>query len=362
MPPTSLVRPGKAPAPGAPPATGRGRVLRDRRARQVTYLRLSLTERCNQRCTYCMPEGGLAKVPRDEVLTFEEIERLVTTFVGWGVRAVRLTGGEPLVRRGVVSLVERLAALELPAGGRLRVALSTNAELLPALAEPLARAGLAAVNVSLDSLRPDRYRAITRRGHLDRALAGLRAAGEAGIAVRKTNTVAIDGFNDDELADIVRLAWSEGATPRFIELMPMAGGSMFVPGQLLPAARIRQILARELGAELMAVDRPMPGMGPARYWAVEPPGGATPRAIGIISAMTENFCDGCNRMRISSTGQLHACLGHDAAVDLRAAVRSADPSRLEEAVHAALAAKPDGHRFSPDGGGGPRKAMVSIGG
>ncbi len=354
-----LVRIRTAPheVPGA-----RGAPLVDRQARRVRYLRLSLTDRCNYRCTYCMPEEGVPHGERDEVLTLEEIVRLCRAFAAWGVERVRLTGGEPTVRRGLCELVGELKSLTTASGEPLRVTLTTNGELLEGLAAPLRAAGLDGLTVSLDSLDPERFRRITRRGDLARVLAGVEAARAVGLAPLKINTVAVRGFNDDELGVIATYAWSRGITPRFIELMPMASGRLFVPGELMPAAAIRAAVAVEVGAEVVADEgEGVRGLGPATYWRVAS-GPWSGHRLGVIAAMTENFCGACNRLRVSATGQLHACLARDEAGDLRAALRADDPRALEVAVRAVVGAKEDGHRFALDGSGGPDKAMVSIGG
>jgi cyclic pyranopterin phosphate synthase len=335
-------------------------VLVDRAARRVRYLRVSLTDRCNMRCTYCMPPEGIAHVAREDVLSLEEVVRVVSAFAAWGVERVRLTGGEPTLRRDLPWLVERLAAIERPDGGALEVVMTTNGELLSRLAAPLRAAGLAAVTVSLDSLDPERFAAITRRDRLAEVRAGIEAMRAAGLPL-KLNTVAVRGFNDDELGALCRFAWERGATPRFIELMPMAGGRLFVPGELMPAADIRARIGGELGGAVELAEQPDGPLGPAQYFVIE--GGAHHgRRFGTIAAMTENFCAGCNRLRVSATGQLHACLARDDAGDLRAALRSGEPGRLEQVVRAALGHKRDTHGFELDGGGGPDKAMISIGG
>ncbi len=240
--------------------------------------------------------------------------------------------------------------------------MTTNGERLEAMAEPLAQAGLRSITVSLDSIDPERFGRITRRGNLSRVLAGVEAARAAGLGPVKINTVALAGFNDDELATMVRWAWERDAVPRFIELMPMSGGDLFVPGTLMPAAQIRARIGEALGTTLRPDDgEGVRGAGPATYWRVDE-GPFAGRRMGTIAAMTENFCQSCNRLRISATGQLHACLARDDTGDLRAALRSADPDRLESIVRATLGTKRDAHGFNIDGSGGPTKAMVSIGG
>jgi cyclic pyranopterin phosphate synthase len=337
-------------------------VLLDRLDRQVRYLRVSLTDRCNMRCTYCMPADGIEHVDRREVLSLEEVVRMVRAFAAWGVERVRLTGGEPTLRRNLAWLVEQLAQIQRPDGGRLEVVLTTNGELLASLAPSLAAAGLSAVTVSLDSLDAARFAAITRRDRLAEVIAGIDAVRALGLPL-KLNTVAVRGFNDDELSELCRFAWERDATPRFIELMPMAGGRLFVPGELMPAAQLRARVGAELGAA--RVDHMEPAsrgpVGPAEYFVIR--GGAYDgRRFGTIAAMTENFCGSCNRLRVSATGQLHACLARDDTGDIRAALRGNEPGRLEQVVRAALGHKRDTHGFELGGGGGPDKAMISIGG
>lgn len=336
--------------------------LVDRRDRTVRYLRVSLTDRCNYRCTYCMPAEPPPYGPRADVLALEEVARLVEMFARWGVERVRLTGGEPTIRQGLVELVAELASITTPSGDPLEVVMTTNGETLAELASPLRRAGLAGLTVSLDSLDPQRFRSITRRGDLERVLAGLDAAREAGFARIGINTVAIAGFNDDELGNIAGFAWERGFVPRFIEIMPMAGGELFVPGELMSGAQVRAAVGDACGGTIVADEgEGVRGSGPARYWRIER-GARHGHRFGTISAMTENFCSSCNRLRISATGQLHGCLARDDTGDLRAALRSREPGRLEAVVRHVLGTKRDTHGFNLDGTGGPTKAMISIGG
>ncbi|HXU61712.1 MAG TPA: GTP 3',8-cyclase MoaA [Polyangia bacterium] len=335
--------------------------LIDPQLRRIDTLRVSVTDRCNYRCTYCMPAGGVPHGARAESLTFEETAALVGLFVRLGIRRVRLTGGEPTVRRDLTGLVRRLRAI----GGLEEIALSTNGHLLSELAVPLREAGLDRLNVSLDSLRPEAFARITGGGDLARVLDGLEAAARAGFSAIKVNAVAIEGFNDVELVDLCRFAWSRGWIPRFIEEMPMAGGQTYLPGRCLPAATIRALIAgSEPGGRVIADDGGTDrGAGPARYFRlVRPDDDGAVRRFGIISPMTEHFCDSCNRLRLSTVGALHACLGHDDAVDLRAPLRAGDLAAVERAVRAGVSAKRPGHTFQLVGLGGPRKAMVQIGG
>ncbi len=332
--------------------------LADGHARRIRYLRVSLTDRCNYRCTYCMPGEEIQFLPRGQILHFEEIDRLVRLFVGMGVRRVRLTGGEPTVRAGVVDLVAMLAAIRTEEGRPLELVMTSNGHLLPRLAAPLAAAGLQAVNISIDSLEPGRFRQITGRGDLATVIAGIEAAGAAGLRL-KLNTVALRGFNEGEIAPLCQFAWARGAVPRFIEHMPMSDGLIYDVARELPAAEIRAIVERDLGCRLEPA--PHAGVaGPARYWRLDDGSG---REVGIISAMTEHFCADCNRVRLTAAGDLHACLGYDDALSLRDLIRAGSTDDdLGTAIRAALAGKRMGHEFQRTGDGAPRKHMISIGG
>ena len=330
--------------------------LLDGFARRVRYLRVSVTDRCNYRCSYCMPEGlddQMGFASKSSVLTFEELERVIGVFAQLGVRKVRLTGGEPTVRKGIVELVGRVRRIP----GIEQVAMTTNGHLLAELAEALAGQGLSAVNVSIDTLDPDQFATLTSRGDLARVLAGIDAAVAAGLAV-KTNAVALRGVNDTELVALCEDAWARGATPRFIEHMPMSEGQLYTPDAELSSREIRAALEQALGP-LVARERPGADPGPARYWMV--PG--TGREVGIISAMTDHFCDDCNRLRLTATGALHACLGHDDAVSLREVVRAGGTDQdLVRAISAAVTGKRAGHVFERSGAGAPAKHMIAIGG
>jgi cyclic pyranopterin phosphate synthase len=330
-------------------------VLADSFARRISYLRISLTDRCNYRCTYCMPEEGVNLLPREHLLHFEEIVRLVRVLATIGVRRVRLTGGEPTIRRGVEELVAMLAKID----GIDEVVMTTNGHRLLELAQPLADAGLAQLNVSVDTLDPDKFAAITRRGDLTRVLAGIEAARAAGISSIKLNVVALKGFNDGEVGALCDWAWDRGLTPRFIEWMPMSDGALYAPGSFLAADEIRRLVAQQTGRKLCADDAIGATIaGPARYWQVEGRG-----KLGIISAISEHFCDTCNRVRLSAVGELHTCLAYDDATDLRAILRGGGTDHdLIEAVRGAANGKRRGHEFTASGCGAPRKHMVSIGG
>ena len=293
---------------------------------------------------------------RETLLSFAEIARVVAIFTQLGVQKVRLTGGEPTVRAHVVDLVAQLAAL--PRAPRL--VMTSNGHRFGELAAPLARAGLRAVNISLDSVDPQRFAMLTgNRGELSTVIAGIDAAIDAGLTV-KLNAVALATDGDDPLADIAPLcefAWMRGLVLRFIEPMPMSAGQFFDRRRALSAATVRRVVAEEFG-ELTAVARNDASDGPARYWRVD--GGGT---IGIISAVTEHFCDDCNRLRLTATGELHACLGYDDALNLRDLMRAgATDNDLIAAIAGAVSGKRLGHDFQSSGLGGPTKHMIAIGG
>ena len=332
-------------------------LLDDTFQRRVTYLRVSLTDRCNYRCQYCMPEEGVALVPRSDVLSFEEIERLVRVMMPLGVRRVRLTGGEPTVRKDLVELVARLAALGLD-----DLAMTTNGERLVELAAPLKRAGLSRLNVSVDTLDPHAFRAITRRGNLENVLAGIEMARVVGFTGTKINAVVMGGVNDRDLVPLCEWAWARDVVPRFIEFMPMSDGALFVPGEFVSAAAMRARLVAAFGPLVDDDGDGVAGVGPARYQRVA--GGAfAGKRAGIISAVTEPFCATCNRVRLTATGNLHTCLAIDDDTDLRTPLRAgASDDELAQKVLTAVTAKKEGHSFTTCGSGGPRKHMVAIGG
>jgi GTP 3',8-cyclase len=336
------------------PADASADPLVDGFARRIRYLRVSVTDRCNYRCTYCMPEtleDRMQFQPRAALLTFEELESIIGVFARLGVRKIRLTGGEPTVRHGIVDLVRRVAAVP----GIEQVVMTSNGHLLGDLAVPLREAGLSAINISLDTLDPERFREITSRGDLSRVLAGIDAAVAAGLRV-KTNAVALRGINEHELVALCEDAWGRGATPRFIEHMPMSDGALYEAAQGISAAAIRRTVEAVLGPLIAADDRPRDA-GPARYWALR---NDPNKQLGIISAMTEHFCDDCNRLRLTATGELHACLGHDDAVSLRDVLRGGGGERdLVRVVAGAVAGKRAGHTFDAKA---PTKHMIGIGG
>lgn len=319
--------------------------LRDRYARDIAYLRISVTDRCDLRCHYCMGEEPRF-LPRAEVLTLEELARIGAAFIAAGVRKIRLTGGEPLIRRDILWLIRNLGQHLDPdaadASGRLReLAITTNGTQLPRLATAIRAAGVRRVNISLDTRDPEKFRAITRGGRLEATLEGIEAAVAAGLQV-KINTVALKGGNEDEFDALIAWCGERGFDLTFIEVMPMGEvGGVARLDQYLPLETVREDLARRW--HLTASDESTGG--PSRYWRVRETGGR----IGFIAPLTRSFCDRCNRVRLSSTGQLFLCLGQEDAVDLRHLLRSgADDATLAATLVAAIGDKPEGHAFILD--------------
>ena len=305
--------------------------------RHITYLRVSVTDRCDLRCIYCMPEH-MAFLPKKDVLTLEELERLCSAFIRKGIERIRLTGGEPLVRRDVMMLVRALGAC---IGNGLReLTLTTNGTRLARFAPELAAAGIGRINISLDTRNHDLYRAITRGGELQNVLAGIDAARRAGIAI-KINAVALRGVNDDEIPQLIRWAHGQGMDITLIETMPMGDSGNDRTEHYLPLSLLRARLAQEFTLD----ETDYRTGGPARYVRVRETGGR----LGFITPLTHNFCESCNRIRLTCTGTLYMCLGQDDAADLRAPLRaSADDAPLEAAIDEAIARKPNGHDFIID--------------
>ncbi|MBU0494322.1 MAG: GTP 3',8-cyclase MoaA [Chloroflexi bacterium] len=324
-------------------------------ARPINYLRVSVTDRCNLRCVYCMPAEGIDLVRHEDVLRYEEIARVVQAAAALGVCKVRLTGGEPLARRGLPDLVRLIAAVP----GIDDISMTTNGVLLPRHADALAAAGLRRVNVSLDSLRPNRFRAITRCGELTDVWAGIAAAERAGLTPVKLNTVVARGLNDDEVVDFARLTLEQPLNVRFIEIMPLGANEHWAGDGYVPMSEVRARIEAALGPlETVRGHDPVVGNGPARYSRV--PG--APGTIGFISPVSEHFCFHCNRLRLTADGKLRPCLLSDDEIDLRAALRGgADDQELETIIAQAIAAKPARHHL--DVGDVPHaRQMAQIGG
>ncbi|MEE3420021.1 MAG: GTP 3',8-cyclase MoaA [Lachnospiraceae bacterium] len=330
----------------------------DQYGRKIEYMRISVTDRCNLRCRYCMPEEGVQAIPREEILTFEEIERIVRVSAGLGIHSVRLTGGEPLARKGIASLVSKI--LSVPDIRCCR--LTTNGILLEDQLPELLEAGLGGVNISLDTMTPVRFMDISRRDMLDRVFAGMNAAiaaakRESHFSV-KINCVPMKGFNEDELAKIALLAKDRPISVRFIELMPIGLGNVW---QGMAQEEVMEVLARELGIRTWRTEEERSGSGPAVYYR---PDGWT-GSIGFISAMSHKFCESCNRIRLTSDGLLKSCLQYTATTDLRDMMRGGcSDEDLEGAIRDVIFRKPKSHSFldpNPDPARETRK-MSGIGG
>ena len=307
--------------------------LVDSFGRRIDYVRLSVTDRCNLRCTYCMAEE-MQFLPRRDLLTLEEIEGLARHLVARGVRRIRLTGGEPLVRKGFVDLVRMLG--RLLEDGLEELTLTTNATRLPAVAADLREAGIARVNVSLDTLDPVRFAQVTRGGEVAGVIAGIDAALAAGMAV-KINMVALRGVNDDQFVAMARWCGERGCDLSLIETMPLGEVSGERSDTYLPLAAAREALERDL---TLTPSFHRTG-GPSRYVDVAETG----RRIGFITPLSDNFCAGCNRIRIAATGTVYGCLGHDQKVELRDIMRDGGETALDEALDRLLAGKPQRHDF-----------------
>ena len=333
-------------APTAPLVDGFGR--------SVTYLRLSVTDRCDLRCVYCMSEH-MTFLPKAEVLSLEELDQIASAFIDLGVTKLRLTGGEPLVRKGAMDLVERLSR-HLRSGALREVALTTNGSRLAVHAADLARLGVRRVNVSMDSLKPEVFARLTRGGDLARVQAGIAAADAAGLSV-KINVVALAGDNAREIPDLIAWAHARGHDLTLIEAMPMGEIDEDRSDEFISLADVR----RELESYWTLTDLPLATGGPARYVRVAETGGR----VGFITPLSHNFCEGCNRVRLTCTGVLHTCLGREDAVDLRAVLRSgASRADLAQAIRAAVTAKPKGHDCHIERGAAPSVArhMSTTGG
>ena len=306
--------------------------------RTISYLRVSVTDRCDLRCLYCMSED-MTFLPKANLLTLEELDRLCSAFIAKGVKKLRLTGGEPLVRRNVMSLVRSLSR-HLDSGSLRELTMTTNATQLARYAQELRDCGIRRINVSLDTLDPVKFRAITRWGDLDKVLAGIEAARSAGLAV-KINAVALKHLNEDEIPSLMQWAHGNGMALTLIEVMPMGEIGEGRIDQYVPLSLVRARLAQQYTLTDLADDTG----GPARYVSVSETGGK----LGFITPMTHNFCESCNRVRVTCTGTLHTCLGQEDASDLRKPLRaSSDDDLLSAAIDRAIGLKPKGHDFIID--------------
>lgn len=310
--------------------------LTDPFGRTISYLRLSVTDRCDFRCTYCMAEQ-MTFLPKKDLLTLEELARLSDAFIARGVRKIRLTGGEPLVRRGIMQLIEALGA-HVHEGTLDELTLTTNGSQLAKYAAALADAGIKRINVSLDTLDEANFAAVTRRGALPQVLTGIEAARNAGLNI-KINTVALKGINDAELPSMIEWAHGLGMDFTLIEVMPMGETGENRMDSYLPLSEVRETLDQRW----TLADLPDRTGGPARYVRVGETGGR----LGFITPLTHNFCEGCNRVRITCTGEIYTCLGQEGSADLRGPLRASESDEaLHHAIDDAIARKPRGHDFA----------------
>jgi cyclic pyranopterin phosphate synthase len=316
----------------------RNHPLVDPFGRAISYLRVSVTDRCDFRCFYCMSED-MTFLPKADLLTLEELDRLCSAFVARGVRKLRLTGGEPLVRRGIMTLVSSLSR-HLASGALDELTITTNASQLAKYAAELAGHGVRRINVLLDTLDPDKFRAVTRWGEIEKVLAGIDAALAAGLRV-KINAVALKGVNEDELGDLVAWAHGRGMDITLIEVMPLGDIGTERLDQYLPLSMVRARLAERYTLDQIDYQ----SGGPARYVKVAETGGR----LGFITPLTHNFCESCNRVRLTCTGTLYMCLGQEDAADLRSPLRLSEANQLlDAAIEEAISRKPKGHDFIID--------------
>ncbi len=329
-----------------------GKAMHDQFGRRIDYLRISVTDKCNLRCTYCMPVEGLEWIDRDEFLTYEEISSVVRQMAEHGLRRIRLTGGEPLVRRDLSDLVRQLSAIP----GIEDIALSTNAILLPQFGRDLKEAGVNRVNVSLDTLRRERFRDVARRPErfFDATLEGLAVAERMGFAPLKINTVLMRGLNDDEIEDFAQITRERPWHIRFIELMP-TGGNLHLSKRFLSTDSVLQRL-QDIG-DLLPAAGPV-GNGPATYFRFD----GAPGTVGVITPLSHNYCDRCNRVRLTADGKLRTCLFGTHEVDLKTPLRATGD--IVPAVREALAGKPERHllQLGTARGSGGLRALSQVGG
>lgn len=332
--------------------------MKDGQGRQIDYLRISLTDRCNLRCIYCMPEHGVKSIPHESILTLEEVHKAIECASQLGIKHIRFTGGEPTVRKGLLGLIERTA--QTP--GIESVALTTNAILLPNMAADLKAAGLSRVNISLDTLDAEQYRFITRRGNLDDALKGVEAALSSDLSPVKLNTVVVRSLNQD-LLSFARLTVDAPLHVRFIEYMPIGsgedcGGCGWGLDDVVPTKEIIETInmqAQSIGLGSLQPTTATPdGWGPAQYYRLPDAQGT----VGVISAISNHFCASCNRLRLTADGKIKPCLFSDTEYDIRSALRKGDKEEVLSVFEAALSHKPSGHEHRV----GTRRMMSQIGG
>ncbi len=326
--------------------------MNDAFQRNINYLRISVTDKCNLKCIYCMPEEGVELVRHEEVLRLEEIARIVKSAVMAGIRKVRFTGGEPLIRKGITELVRMVK--EIPEIDD--IALTTNGILLPEMAAGLRKAGLKRVNISLDTLSPEKYTRITRGGQLGKVWIGIEAARDAGLDPVKINTVVIRGFNDNEIQDFVNLTKKMPLHIRFIELMPIGASKLLARDGYISTNELIETIS---GKQDIIPEKEVTGGGPAKYYRI--PG--APGTIGFISPMSNHFCAKCNRLRLTAEGQLRPCLQSPMEIDLKNPLRNgASLLELANIIKLAINSKPEKHDLEHSGWDGNRRVMTQIGG
>jgi GTP 3',8-cyclase len=311
--------------------------LIDTYGRRINYLRLSVTDRCNLRCSYCMPAGGVAKLSHAQVLSYEDLLRISAEAVAAGIEKIRVTGGEPLVRKGIIPFLKQLAALP----GLKELVLTTNGLLLKEMAQGLRDAGVQRLNISLDSLKPETFASITRGGDLALVLDGIDAAERAGFPPHKINVVVMRGVNDAEIVDFVRLTMTRPYAVRFIEYMPTSGDGDW-RALCVPGAEIMERIAGEFNIEQAESSE---RSGPSKNFRVQGALGS----LGIITAMTGHFCDGCNRLRVTAAGMAKGCLFSGTGVDLRPVLATGDDALLREEIRRIVEAKPGRHQLTVEG-------------
>lgn len=327
-------------------------MLFDRYGRKIDYLRISVTDRCNLRCRYCLPEEGIDLKPHEDILSFEEMSRIARACVVLGINKVRLTGGEPLVRKDLVQLIERLSLIE----GLEDLSLTTNGLLLADYARQLKDAGLKRINLSLDSLDGERFRFISRGGKLKKILSGIDIAIESGFRPLKINTVVIKGFNDDEIARFVEFARRKSLIVRFIEFMPTENGLFWDKDKFVSINEIKKFCQDNFELEPIS---DVKGSGPAGYYRLS----NTEAIIGFIAPLSEKFCANCNRLRLTADGQLKLCLHQDMSVDLKTPLREGkDVSKIIELIRQAVLLKPKEHNLENQPLHKERVSMCQIGG
>lgn len=329
-------------------------MLIDPFARKITYLRVSVTDHCNYRCFYCRDEYHLNKTSRKELLCYEEMARVIRLFSELGVSKVRLTGGEPLLRRGISDFIKMLSAIP----GLTDIPLSTNAHLLAKMAKEIKTAGINRLNISLDSLQAERFKNITRGGDLHRVIQGIDAAVEAGISPIKLNVVVMRGINEDEIEGIIDFALSRQISVRFIETMPIGASGIEATQAHYAEKAMLERIHNHLSARLTPI-KPEQTAGPAKNFLVD----NGPTAVGTISAFSNNFCAACNRVRLTAKGRLILCLGQENSISLRDALRSGlDDDKIKNLIIKAIVQKPEKHEFETDIYNIANRQMVEIGG